>query len=248
MNDTAKNDDTHRDDRVAIITGAARGLGAAIARTLAADGMRIVAMDRDAAGVEALVAELDAGTGQAIPVVGDITQEASAGQAVEAAIGAFGRIDVLVNNAAIDITVPIDELAVVDWNRVLATNLGAPFMMTKAALPELRRNGGYVVNIASTASCRAWPNASAYHATKWGLLGLSRALHAELRPQGVKVTAIIAGGMRTPFLLDRFPDIDPGLLQDPQNVAATVRFALSQPTETVIPELMVLPMRETSWP
>lgn len=242
-----RNEAAH-DDRVAIITGAARGLGAAIARSLSADGMRIVAVDRDTAGAEAMAAELIEGGAQATAIGADITDEASVWRAIDGAVSAFGRIDILVNNAAIDITVAIDDLEIADWNRVVATNLSAPFVMTRMALPELRRNSGYVVNIASTASCRAWPNASAYHATKWGLLGLSRALHAELRPQGIKVTAIVAGGMRTPFLLDRFPDIDPGVLQDPANVANAVRFALSQPAETVIPELMVLPMRETSWP
>lgn len=242
-----RNEAAH-DDRVAIITGAARGLGAAIARSLSADGMRIVAVDRDTAGAEAMAAELIEGGAQAMAIGADITDEASVSRAIDGAVSAFGRIDILVNNAAIDITVAIDDLEIADWNRVVATNLSAPFMMTRMALPELRRNSGYLVNIASTASCRAWPNASAYHATKWGLLGLSRALHAELRPQGIKVTAIVAGGMRTPFLLDRFPDIDPGVLQDPANVANAVRFALSQPAETVIPELMVLPMRETSWP
>jgi short-subunit dehydrogenase len=100
----------------------------------------------------------------------------------------------------------------------------------------------------STAAKRAWPNASAYHATKWGLLGFSHALHTEARPLGIKVTAVVAGGMRTPFLLDRFPDLDPGVLQDPRNVAETIRFVLLQPPETVVPEVMVIPMRETSWP
>ena len=107
---------------------------------------------------------------------------------------------------------------------------------------------GHIINIVSTAAKRAWPNAAAYHASKWGLLGLSHALHTEARPHGVKVTAVIAGGMRTPFLLDRFPDLDTSLLQDPANVAETVRFVLSQPAETVIPEVMVIPMRESSWP
>ncbi len=108
--------------------------------------------------------------------------------------------------------------------------------------------GGHIVNSASTASKRAWPNAAGYHATKWGRPGLSHALHAELRPKGIKVTAVVAGGMRTPFLLDRCPDIDPGVLQDPVQVAKTVRFVLLQDEETVIPEVMVLPMRESSWP
>jgi NAD(P)-dependent dehydrogenase (short-subunit alcohol dehydrogenase family) len=121
--------------------------------------------------------------------------------------------------------------------------------MTRAALPALKRSPApHVVNVASTAAKRAWSEASAYHASKWGLLGLSHALHAELRPAGIKVTAIVAGGMRTPFILERFPDVDPGVLQDPVNVAATIRFVISLPAETVIPEVMVLPMRETSWP
>ena len=77
---------------------------------------------------------------------------------------------------------------------------------------------------------------------------MSHALHAELRPRRIKVSAVIAGGMRTPFLLDRFPDIDPAVLQDPAHVAAAVKFVLTQPDETVMPEVMVLPMRETSWP
>jgi NADP-dependent 3-hydroxy acid dehydrogenase YdfG len=113
----------------------------------------------------------------------------------------------------------------------------------------MRRQGsGHIVNIVSTAAKRAWANASAYHASKWGLLGLSHALHVEARPHRIKVAAVIAGGMRTPFLLDRFPDLDPGLLQDPRNVAETVRFVLTQPADTVIPEVTVIPMRETSWP
>jgi NAD(P)-dependent dehydrogenase (short-subunit alcohol dehydrogenase family) len=160
-----------------------------------------------------------------------------------------GRLDVLVNNAGTDVTLPVDELSLEDWDRVLNVNLRGPFLLSRAVLPRMRAaGGGSIVNIVSTAAKRAWPNASVYHASKWGLLGLSHALHAEARPYGVKVTAVIAGGMRTPFLLDRFPEIDPQTLQDPANVAATVRFVLSQPAETVIPEIMVLPMRETSWP
>ena len=120
-------------------------------------------------------------------------------------------------------------------------------MVGAAAVME-RQGGGHIVNIASTASRRAWPNASAYHASKWGLLGLTHALHAELRPRRIKVSAVIAGGMRTPFLLDRFPDIDISNLQDPRNVAETVRWILRLPADTVVPEITVIPMRETSWP
>ncbi|MEW6707235.1 MAG: SDR family oxidoreductase [Pseudomonadota bacterium] len=240
--------------KTVIITGGARGLGAAIAETLGEAGARLVIADMatDLAtqrtnalverGIEATWVPLD---------VGDERQvERTVAQVRER----FGRLDVLVNNAAIDITVPIAELAGGDWERVVRTNLTGPFYMAKHVVAAMgARSGqggvaGHIVNIASTASKRAWPNAAAYHATKWGLLGLSHALHAELRPRGIKVSAIVAGGMRTPFLLDRFPDIDPNVLQDPKNVAQAVKFVLLQPEETVIPEVMVLPMRETSWP
>src|SRR5699024_7077481 len=118
----------------------------------------------------------------------------------------FGSLDVLVNNAGVDRTVSIDEMSVDDWDRILAVNLRGPFVMSKRVLPVMKeRGGGHIVNIVSTAAKRAWPNASAYHASKWGLLGFSHALHVEARPHQVKVTAIVAGGMRTPFLLDRFP-------------------------------------------
>jgi short-subunit dehydrogenase len=113
----------------------------------------------------------------------------------------------------------------------------------------MRQQGsGHIVNVVSTAAKRAWANASAYHASKWGLLGFSHALHVEGRLNNIKVTAVISGGMRTPFLLERFPDIDADTLQSPENVAETIRFVLTQPAETVIPELTVLPMHETSWP
>jgi short-subunit dehydrogenase len=110
------------------------------------------------------------------------------------------------------------------------------------------QGSGDIVNIASTAAKRAWPNASAYHASKWGLLGLSHALHAELRPHGIRVTAVVAGGMRTPFLLDRFPELDPEVLQDPADVAQAILGVLLLPRTSVVPELTVLPVRETSWP
>src|SRR5947209_3750346 len=107
---------------------------------------------------------------------------------------------------------PLDEIDPDAWDRVIDVNLRGPAVTTRAALPQLRASGrGHIINITSTAAKRAWPNASAYHASKWGLLGFSHAMHAEARAYGVKVTAVVCGGMRTPFLLDRFRDLDPGL-------------------------------------
>jgi NAD(P)-dependent dehydrogenase (short-subunit alcohol dehydrogenase family) len=234
---------------VALVTGGGGGLGAAICRMLAGEGARVVPADLRIDLAEKVGVEVRALGAEAMPLRIDVSDEDSAGEAVRETLEKFGRLDVLVNNAGVDVTLPVGELAVADWDRVLGVNLRGPFILSRLALAGMKeRRQGHVVNVVSTAAKRAWPNASAYHASKWGLLGFSHALHAEARQYGVKVTAVISGGMRTPFLLDRFPDIDLATLQDPKNVASTVRYVLSQPDETVIPEVMVLPMRETSWP
>jgi NAD(P)-dependent dehydrogenase (short-subunit alcohol dehydrogenase family) len=168
---------------------------------------------------------------------------------IDETVERFGRLDILVNNAGIDVTLPIAQLTPDDWQRMLGTNLSGTFLLARQASIHMRRDGGgHIINISATAARRAWPNASAYHASKWGLLGLSHALHAELRQHRIKVTAVIAGGMRTPFLLERFPDIDSATLQEPDKVAAAVLGLLTMPEASVVAEIMVLPMQETSWP
>jgi NAD(P)-dependent dehydrogenase (short-subunit alcohol dehydrogenase family) len=235
--------------RVALVTGGGRGLGEAICHVLGAAGATVVAGDVRDELAQRVAADVEAKGGRATAVHVDVADERSAARAVAQVVGSHGTLDVLVNNAGTDRTVPFHELTTADWDLVLGVNLRGPFVMAKLAYEIMRARGrGHIVNVVSTAAKRAWPNAAAYHASKWGLLGLSHALHVEARACGVKVTAVVAGGMRTPFLLDRFPDLDPRNLQDPASVAETVRFVLTQPDETVVPEITVLPMRETSWP
>ncbi len=235
--------------KVALVTGGGRGLGEAICRSLAEAGAIVVPADIRAELVGKLVRDLEEEGRTARGVALDVADESQIDSVVGDIVNEYGRFDILINNAGTDLTVSIEELSIADWDRIMSVNLRAPFVLSKRVLPVMRQQGhGHIVNIASTAAKRAWANAAAYHASKWGLLGFSQALHVEARQVGVKVTAVICGGMRTPFLLDRFPDIDVNNLQDPKNVAATVRFVLLQPAETVIPEVMVIPMRETSWP
>jgi len=235
--------------KVVFVTGGGRGLGAAICRSLATDGAQVVIGEMQEALAKQCASELASAGGRADTMQLDVGAEDGVCAALDETARRYGRLDVLINNAGVDVTAPVDELAVADWDRVIRTNLRGPFLTSRHALRYLGRNGGgHIINIASTAAKRTWPNATAYHASKWGLLGLSHALHAELRPKGIKVTAIVAGGMRTPFLLDRFPDIDVDTLQEPANVAEVIRFVLSLPAGTVVPEVMVLPMKETSWP
>ncbi|HLT74226.1 MAG TPA: SDR family oxidoreductase, partial [Ohtaekwangia sp.] len=187
--------------------------------------------------------------GSATFVYLDVSREQSVHEAVNAVLQKFGRLDVVINNAGLDVTKSIMELTIEEWDRVMAVNLRGPFVMAKEIMPVMaRQKSGHIVNIISTACLRAWTEASVYHASKWGLRGFTQALFAEARHHNVKVTAVIAGGMKTPFLLDRFPDIDQSKLQDPENVASNIRYILEGPVETAVPEIMVIPLQETSWP
>lgn len=234
--------------KVVLVTGGGRGLGEAICHTLSSAGATVIVADIREQLAQKVAGEIQAG-GKAMALHLDVTNDKQAEAAIQKIAAEYGSLDALINNAGTDVTLSIEELTIDDWDRIIAVNLRGPFIMSKFALTIMKQQGsGSIINIVSTAAKRAWANASGYHASKWGLLGFSHALHVEARPHNVKVTALVAGGMRTPFLLDRFPDIDISTLQDPKNVAETIRFLLSTPAETVIPELMVLPMRESSWP
>jgi NAD(P)-dependent dehydrogenase (short-subunit alcohol dehydrogenase family) len=237
-------------NQVVLVTGGARGLGAAICKELYLAGAQVIPADIRADLLAQSAAELEKGGDRKVkPLALDVCDEKQIEQAVSQIVDEYGRLDIVINNAGTDKTVSVEELGVDDWDLVTGVNLRGPFVLSKFAFPVMRaQGGGAIVNIVSTAAKRAWANAAAYHASKWGLLGLSHALHVEGRPLNIKVTAIVTGGMRTPFLLDRFPDIDVSTLQDPANVARAIHFVLTQPAESVVPELLIMPMRETSWP
>lgn len=235
--------------KVALVTGGGRGLGEATCKVLAEAGAIVIVADIAEELAKKVTQEIEATGGKAQALQLNVVDSERVEFAIDRVVADRGSLDILVNNAGIDTTSSVEELTVRDWERIIDVNLNGPFIMSKYSLRQMKKQGsGHIVNIASTASKRAWPNASAYHASKWGLIGFSHALHVEARPHSIKVTAVVAGGMRTPFLTDRFPDLDLNNLQDPKNVADTIRYVLCQPAETVIPEIMVLPMRETSWP
>ena len=236
-------------NKVVIVTGGASGLGKAACECLAQAGLRVVVADLRQVSAVRVANNITAAGGEAIALTLDVSDPHSIDQMMQQVEDRYGLIDVLVNNAGIDVSLSVEEMPIDDWQRVISVNLNGPFYLSKAVFGQMRdRGGGHIINVVSTAAKRAWANASAYHASKWGLLGLSQALHVEGRPHDIKVTSLIAGGMQTPFLLDRFPDIDTSTLQDPANVAETIVYLLTQPPGTVISEMMVLPMKETSWP
>jgi 3-oxoacyl-[acyl-carrier protein] reductase len=179
--------------RVAIVTGAAGGLGEAIARRLAADGLSVVVADLDARAAERVAAQL--GTESAVGIAVDVADPASAQALVEATVARFGRVDVLVNNAGIaGPTAPVQDLPPDDWARVLAVNLSGTFHCTRAALPPMLAAGwGRIVNVASIAGKDGNPGMSAYSASKAGVIALTKSVGKETATSGVLVNCVVPG-------------------------------------------------------
>jgi NAD(P)-dependent dehydrogenase (short-subunit alcohol dehydrogenase family) len=224
-------------------------LGKAISTSLAEAGATVVIGDIQEERAQGTVSELTANGGKVSFKRLDLSSEQSVEQIINEIKSEHGRLDVLINNAGIDFTKSILDLTVSEWDAAMNVNLRGPFLTSKFVLPVMAaQKSGHIINVVSTAALRAWTEASVYHATKWGLRGVTQALFTEARRFGVKVTALIAGGMRTPFLLDRFPDIPPQNLQDPENVAYRIKQLLEDNSDSVVPEIMVIPMMETSWP
>jgi NAD(P)-dependent dehydrogenase (short-subunit alcohol dehydrogenase family) len=237
------------ESKVILVTGGAQGLGKAISVTLAKAGATVLIGDIQEDKAHSVVAEIQAANGKAEFLPLDLTDEKNVENVIRTISETYGGLDGLINNAGIDFTKPILELSVAEWDAAMNVNLRGPFLTSKFALPVMsKKNSGHIINVISTASLRAWSEASVYHATKWGLRGFTQALFTEARRFNIKVTGLIAGGMRTPFLLDRFPDLDQSKLQDPQNVANKIKQLLLDDTDTVVPEILVLPLQETSWP
>jgi NAD(P)-dependent dehydrogenase (short-subunit alcohol dehydrogenase family) len=219
-----------------VVTGGASGLGAAVAAALDERGRHVVVLDRrPAAGLDHEVV--------------DLADSAAAERAVEAAAGR-GRLDAVVTAAGIDTPGRLADVPRERWELVVAVNLIGTAAVVRAALPHLERHGGRIVTVASTLGMRALPEATAYCASKFGVIGFSRALAAELAGR-VGVTTLVPGGMRTAFFDGRDEQYRPGpdaALNDPADVASAVCFALEQPPGCEVRELIVTPATEPSWP
>ena len=196
--------------KTAIVTGAGRGIGEAIARAFVREGARIVIAERDATSGEAVAASLAGEGRRAMFVPCDIADPEAARGAVAAALAEFGRLDILVNNAGVNVFHPPLETSAEEWRRCFSIDLDGAWHMAKAALPTMiDAGGGSIVNIASAHAFSIIPGCFPYPVVKHGLLGLTRALGVEYAAQGVRVNAIAPGYIETQIAIDywdTFPD------------------------------------------
>ncbi|ATW51169.1 SDR family oxidoreductase [Streptomyces peucetius] len=239
------------DGRQALVTGGARGLGAAVTRRLATAGASVLVADVRRELAEELCAQVTANGGKAHFVQMDVRDADAVADVYRELEEDGGHIDILVNNAAVDVCKPIEHLTADEVTRVISTNLLGPmFLCLETYRRMVARGGGHIVNILSTAANRTWTEAGPYAAGKSGLRAFTHTLFQEAQRDcpGIGVTGIIAGGMTTPFILERFPDADLDLLQSPDIVADTVLYALSVPDTSAVSELVVVPRKEPSWP
>jgi 3-hydroxybutyrate dehydrogenase len=197
----------HLTDKVAVITGAASGIGKEIARAFAKAGARVVIADRNAADARAAADELD-GTGRRhLAVTMDVTDESEVDLGMAAAVAAFGRLDVLVSNAGIQTIAPLDEMSLAQWKRLLAIHLDGAFLTTRAALRQMYKQGnGSIIYMGSVHSREASALKAPYVTAKHGLIGLAKVVAKEGAKHGVRANVICPGFVRTPLVDKQIPE------------------------------------------
>jgi NADP-dependent 3-hydroxy acid dehydrogenase YdfG len=221
-----------------LVTGASSGLGAAVVSAVAGAGGKPVGLDR-VAGLPGVEHELV-----------DLADPRAAERAVRQVSARVGGLDAVVTCAGTDACGRLEDVAPEDWDRVVMVNLLGTVAVVRAAMPDLLARSGHVVTVASTLGLRALSDATAYTASKFGVVGFSRALAIETQGR-IGTTMLVPGGMHTSFFDGRDEQYRPpadAKLNRPEDVAATVVFALSQPAGCEVRELVVTPSVEGSWP
>lgn len=232
---------SHLKDQVAIVTGGSSGIGFAVARTLLSEGMRVVISARDRRKLENARIELErglSGKNRVIAVPADVSSASQVEEMVGETVKAWGRIDLLVNNAGIGRWGAIEELSEADWDRVQAVNLKGTFLCTKGVLPVMKKQrSGYIVNISSLAGKKGFGGGSAYSASKFGVVGLTESLLEEGIEYHIRATVICPGYVATPMVAG--VSVPAEEMIPPEDIGKIVAGLLHLSPVTVIKEIVI---------
>jgi NAD(P)-dependent dehydrogenase (short-subunit alcohol dehydrogenase family) len=227
--------------KVVLITGASQGIGLAIAHALAAEGCDVVITGRTASTLKKAATQLAQHKVQVLPVVCDVRDERAVEALMAAVKNKFRRLDILVNNAGVaHENLPVEKLPLSAWREVIDTNLTGMFLVTRAALPLMKR-GGSIVNNLSISAKRAFPGMAAYSAAKHGGLGFTKTLREELRSKGIRVIALLPGAADTAIWDSFWPEAPRKKMMSAETVARTVVDALRLPDDSTVEELVIMP-------
>jgi 3-oxoacyl-[acyl-carrier protein] reductase len=254
------------EDRVAIVTGAGRGIGRSIALALAGAGARMALAARTEMELHAVQAEIESLGGQAAAFPTDMSREADIARLVQGTVEHFGGIDILVNNAGFGTFGPLEQTTTEQWDQIMAVNARGPFILCREALPYLKRSplattplqqqgtsaGDYcrrafIVNISSVVGVKGYINQAAYTASKHALLGMSKSLAREVQADGIRVHVICPGGVDTGLIGDARPDLDRSVLIKPEEIADVVLFLVTRQGNAVIDQVDVRREASTPW-
>jgi NADP-dependent 3-hydroxy acid dehydrogenase YdfG len=228
--------------QVALVTGAGRGIGRAVALAFAREGARIVLAARSARELGAVQREIEAAGGAALAVPTDVRQEPAVAALISRALAEHGCIDCLVTAAGLAAFASVADIKTEEWDQLMAVNLRGAFLSCRAVLPTMMaQRRGTIINIGSVVTSRALPGSAAYTATKYGVLGFSRVLAEEMRSHGVRVGVLSAGATDTPLWDAVVTPPDRSRMLQPEQIAEAALFMASVPAGATLEELTLLP-------
>ncbi len=227
-------------DKVAYITGGSKGIGYGIAQTLLANGMKVAITSRTQAAAEQAAASLSNDPSKVLALASEVSSMASETAAIQATLAHFGQLDVLVANAGVGHFANIESITEQEWKETIDTNLTGVFNSVKASIDALKQSKGYIITIASLAGTNFFETASAYNASKFGLVGFTQAVMLDLRKYGVKVSTIMPGSVATHFNNHVPGDADAWKIQ-PEDIGELVADLLKMNPRTLPSKIEVRP-------